>query len=77
MKESIQSNDDRWKPVTLEGPIFSSSVEGLIGIEELTNYNLERSSKRGNVTITNVKSVEKKKVRTCLTFDIIHNTSVK
>ncbi|XP_032665529.1 ATP-dependent RNA helicase ddx24 [Odontomachus brunneus] len=61
MKESIQSNDDRWKPVTLEGAVLSSGVEGLIGIEELTDYNLERNSKRGDVTITNVKSVEKKK----------------
>lgn len=63
MKESIQNNDDRWKPVTLEGAVLSGDVEGLIGIEELTNYNSERNNS-GNVVTINVKSTEKKKVCT-------------
>lgn len=28
-----------WTPLTLEGPIVNGSLEGLIGIEELTEYN--------------------------------------
>lgn len=51
-----------WKPVTLEGTLLSNGIEGLIGIEELTDYNLERSSKKGKIVTTKVKSTEKKKV---------------
>lgn len=55
-------NNNEWKPVTLEGTLLSNGIEGLIGIEELTDYNLERSSKKGKTVITEVKSTEKKKV---------------
>lgn len=56
-----KKNDSGWKPVPLEGALLSNSAE-LIGIEELTEYNLEKSSKKGKVIITEVKSTEKKKV---------------
>lgn len=55
-------NDSEWKPVTLEGTLVSNGIEGLIGIEELTDYNLERNSKRGKIITTEVKSAKKKKV---------------
>ncbi|GAB1870027.1 ATP-dependent RNA helicase [Camponotus japonicus] len=53
-------NDSEWKPVTLEGTLVSNGIEGLIGIEELTDYNLERNSKRGKIITTEVKSAKKK-----------------
>ncbi|XP_011866612.1 PREDICTED: ATP-dependent RNA helicase DDX24 [Vollenhovia emeryi] len=60
MTKVKRANNNEWKPVTLEGTLLSNGIEGLIGIEELTDYNLERSSKRGKVVTTKVKSTEKK-----------------
>ncbi|XP_014484727.1 PREDICTED: ATP-dependent RNA helicase DDX24 [Dinoponera quadriceps] len=60
-KSKHNNNNDKWKPVTLEGAFLSSSVGGLIGIEELTDYNLERNNKRDSIITTNVKSVKGKK----------------
>ncbi|XP_011305135.1 ATP-dependent RNA helicase DDX24 [Fopius arisanus] len=37
-----------WKPLTLEGAILSSGVEGLIGIEELVDYSLENKSEKSS-----------------------------
>lgn len=39
-------NSKNWQPLKLEGAILSSGVEGLIGIEELTDYKLENQSKK-------------------------------
>ncbi|XP_012522780.2 ATP-dependent RNA helicase ddx24 [Monomorium pharaonis] len=61
MTKTKRANDSEWKPVTLEGALLSNGIEGLIGIEELTDYSLERSSKKGNIVTTKVKSTEKKK----------------
>lgn len=52
-------NDNGWKAVPLEGALLANSI-GLIGIEELTDYNLEKSNKKGKVVITKVKSQTKK-----------------
>jgi len=62
MTKTKRTRDSDWKPVTLEGTLLSNDIEGLIGIEELTDYSLERSSKKGKVITTKVKSTEKKKV---------------
>lgn len=62
MTKVKRASDNGWKPVTLEGTLLSNSIEGLIGIEELTDYNLERSSKKGKLVTVEVKSTEKKKV---------------
>jgi len=62
MTKVKRTNNNGWKPVTLEGTLLSNNIEGLIGIEELTDYNLERSSKKGKVVTIEVKSTEKKKV---------------
>ena len=40
-REKIKS--DGWKDVELEGAFLNSEVDGLIGIEELTDYKLEDS----------------------------------
>lgn len=63
-----RTNDNGWKSVTLEGTLLSNSIEGLIGIEELTDYNLERSSKKGKIVTTEVKSTERKKVSVYFLF---------
>lgn len=62
MRKTKQVSDNGWKPVPLEGAFLSNSVEGLIGIEELTDYSLERSNKRGKVTTIQVTSDKQKKV---------------
>ena len=62
MTKSKRINDNGWKPVTLDGALLSNDIEGLIGIEELMDYNLERSNKKGKIITTKVKSTEEKKV---------------
>jgi len=62
MIKAKRVNENGWKAVTLEGAILSNDIEGLIGIEELTDYNLERSSKKGNIITTKVKSAKKNQV---------------
>ncbi|XP_077277605.1 ATP-dependent RNA helicase DDX24 [Temnothorax americanus] len=61
MTKVKRATNNGWKPVTLEGTLLSNDIEGLIGIEELTDYNLERSSQKGKIVTTEVKSTEKKK----------------
>lgn len=34
-----------WKPVRLEGPIMSDNLDGLIGIEELHDYDFDTVNK--------------------------------
>lgn len=62
MTKIKRANDNEWKPVTLEGTLLSNGIEGLIGIEELTDYNLERTSRRGKLVTTEVKSTEGERV---------------
>ncbi|EZA59290.1 hypothetical protein DMN91_008515 [Ooceraea biroi] len=59
VKGKKEVNDSGWKALTLEGSLLSNGIEGLIGIEELTEYNLERSSKKGNLVTTKVKPKRK------------------
>ncbi|KYM89644.1 ATP-dependent RNA helicase DDX24 [Atta colombica] len=61
MTKSKRVSNNGWKPVTLEDALLSNDIEGLIEIEELTDYNLERSSKKGKIITTRVKSIEEKK----------------
>lgn len=58
----VKRVESGWKHVTLEGSLLSNGIEGLIGIEELTDYSLERSSKKGKIVTTKVNSVEKNKL---------------
>nr|CAD7195995.1 unnamed protein product [Timema douglasi] len=45
-----QSHTSKWKPVQLNNAVFSKEMENLIGIEELTHYDLKniRRSKKGS-----------------------------
>ncbi|XP_029160128.1 DEAD-box ATP-dependent RNA helicase 13-like [Nylanderia fulva] len=63
-------NKDGWKPVALEGTLLSNGIEGLIGIEELTDYSLEhmqnkdprwQNKKKGKIITTEITSAKKKK----------------
>ncbi|CAL7938624.1 unnamed protein product [Xylocopa violacea] len=40
-----------WKPLKLEGSVFSSDVDGLIGIEELTDYKLKKENNQIKIVI--------------------------
>jgi len=73
MTKGKRVNDNGWKPLTLEGAILSNDIEGLIGIEELTDYNLERSSKKGNIVTTEVKSAKKKQVNDLLYYLLVYD----
>lgn len=42
MKKQSKST---WKPVSLDGSIFTAGIDGLVGIEECTDYNLVRKEK--------------------------------
>nr|XP_050870019.1 ATP-dependent RNA helicase DDX24 [Vespula vulgaris] len=56
----IESNG--WKPFKLDGAVFSDGyAEGLIGIEELTDYNLEKSNKKTKIVATTNKSKKRSK----------------
>lgn len=59
-----RADSSSWKPVTLEGALLSNGIEGLIGIEEMTDYSLERSNRKGKIVTIAVKSTEEKKVST-------------
>ncbi|XP_015126985.1 ATP-dependent RNA helicase DDX24 [Diachasma alloeum] len=48
MTKIKQKGSASWKSLTLEGAIFSSGVEGLIGIEELVDYSLENKSEKSS-----------------------------
>ncbi|XP_017877753.1 ATP-dependent RNA helicase DDX24 [Ceratina calcarata] len=45
-----------WKPLNLEGSVLSGDVDGLIGIEELTDYKLEHEYDKRKIVISNGKS---------------------
>lgn len=60
MTKTEKINDCEWKPVTLESTLLSNGIEGLIGIEELTDYSLERSNKKGKIFTTEVRSTNEK-----------------
>lgn len=64
MPKLKQNNSRAWKPVALEGSVFSSGIEGLVGIEELTDYKLEEKDNAMKILICDSSSKnEKKKVR--------------
>lgn len=46
-----QKGINAWKPVKLEGAITAESVEGLIGIEELSDYDLGSVLKSSKVRL--------------------------
>jgi len=73
MTKAKRVNENGWKPLTLKGAILSNDIEGLIGIEELTDYNLERSSKKGNIVTTEVKSAKKKQVNDLLYYLLVYD----
>ncbi|XP_046818958.1 ATP-dependent RNA helicase DDX24 isoform X2 [Vespa crabro] len=53
---------DEWKPFKLDGAVFSDGyANGLIGIEELTDYNLEKSNSKGKIVVTTNKSKKRSK----------------
>ncbi|KAL2717010.1 ATP-dependent RNA helicase DDX24-like [Vespula squamosa] len=55
-------DSDGWKPFKLDGAVFSDGcAEGLIGIEELTDYNLEKSNKKAKIVVTTNKSKKRSK----------------
>ncbi|XP_046417990.1 ATP-dependent RNA helicase DDX24 [Neodiprion fabricii] len=45
-----------WKPLKLEGAFFAEGIDGLIGIEELTDYSLEKGTKKRKATRSDDKS---------------------
>ncbi|KZC07676.1 ATP-dependent RNA helicase DDX24 [Dufourea novaeangliae] len=51
MPKNKQSNLNGWKPLTLEGSVFSGAVDGLIGVEELIDYKLEEEDKETKILI--------------------------
>lgn len=54
---------DGWKPFKLDGAVFSDGYdEGLIGIEELTDYSLEKSNIKAKIVRTTNKSKKRSKV---------------
>lgn len=64
MPKIKQNNSNDWKPLTLEGSVFSGGVDGLIGIEELTDYQLEEGNRKTKILVSDGKTKnEKNKVR--------------
>ncbi|XP_053983890.1 ATP-dependent RNA helicase DDX24 [Hylaeus volcanicus] len=65
MSKMMKSNFSGWKPLTLEGSVFSDAVDGLIGVEELTDYKLEKKNNKTNILICDgEKKKEENKVPT-------------
>lgn len=63
MPTTKMDNLNAWKPLTLEGSVFLGGIDGLIGVEELTDYKLEQKSNKTKVFIRDGKSeIEKDKV---------------
>ncbi|XP_076644359.1 ATP-dependent RNA helicase DDX24 [Halictus rubicundus] len=57
------NNFNAWKPLTLEGSVFSGGIDGLIGVEELTDYKLEKKNNKTKVLICDGESeIDKDKV---------------
>lgn len=59
MAKKKHSNLSIWKPLKLEGSVFSGNVEDLIGIEELTDYKLEKENNKTKIVIYNDKNDKK------------------
>ncbi|XP_031834227.2 ATP-dependent RNA helicase DDX24 [Nomia melanderi] len=51
MSKKKQSDLNAWKPLALDGSVFSGGIDGLIGVEELTNYKLEKESNTTKIVI--------------------------
>ncbi|XP_076625219.1 ATP-dependent RNA helicase DDX24 [Colletes latitarsis] len=60
MSKTKQNSLSGWKPLKLEGSVFSGGIEGLIGIEELTDYKLERTDSKTKISICEEKSNKEK-----------------
>ncbi|KOX77239.1 ATP-dependent RNA helicase DDX24 [Melipona quadrifasciata] len=60
MTKKKHNNLSGWKPLKLEGSVFSGNVEDLIGIEELTDYKLEKENDKTEIVICNEESNNKK-----------------
>lgn len=65
-----------WKPLKLDGAIFSDGcADGLIGIEELTDYKLEKSSKKAKIVITDKKPKKRTKSASKWQCDNVENNA--
>ncbi|CAK9801225.1 ATP-dependent RNA helicase DDX24 [Anthophora quadrimaculata] len=53
MTKKKQSNSSTWRPLKLEGSVLSGDVGDLIGIEELTDYQLQKEDNRTKIVICN------------------------
>nr|XP_034181790.1 ATP-dependent RNA helicase DDX24 [Osmia lignaria]XP_034181791.1 ATP-dependent RNA helicase DDX24 [Osmia lignaria] len=51
-----------WKPLKLEGSVFSGGIDGLIGIEELTDYELEKQNNKTKI-VTHNKEDNNEKIK--------------
>lgn len=60
-----KETSSRWKPLKLDGALFAEGVDGLIGIEELTDYSIEKGNKKRKAVRSDEKSLN---VREKLTF---------
>ncbi|XP_076681119.1 ATP-dependent RNA helicase DDX24 isoform X2 [Andrena cerasifolii] len=56
MSKIKRNNSSGWKPLTLEGSVFSAGVDGLIGIEELTDYQLEQGNRKRKILVSDRKA---------------------
>ncbi|XP_033175694.1 ATP-dependent RNA helicase DDX24 isoform X2 [Bombus impatiens] len=59
MPKKRHDNLSGWKPLKLEGSIFTGNVEDLIGIEELTDYKLTKENNKTKILIHNVETSSK------------------
>lgn len=58
----VKLKEDKWKTVDLNPAVFKGDCEGLVGLEELTEYNIEEF-KEGSNGITTVSSTKQKRKR--------------
>ncbi|XP_046738712.1 ATP-dependent RNA helicase DDX24 isoform X2 [Diprion similis] len=56
-----KDKSNTWKPLKLEGAFLAEGIDGLIGIEELTDYSLEKGTKKRKATRSDDKSDKGKK----------------
>ncbi|XP_048263891.1 ATP-dependent RNA helicase DDX24 isoform X2 [Bombus terrestris] len=59
MPKKRHDNSSGWKPLELQGSVFAGNVEGLIGIEELTDYKLTKENNKTKILIHNVETNSK------------------
>ncbi|KAG7204556.1 hypothetical protein KM043_004980 [Ampulex compressa] len=55
-------HNNGWKPVKLEGVVLSEGLDGLVGIEELTDYKLEKGKKKRKVIVCEENGKKERKV---------------